>query len=122
MRTDVVSQIDEIRCDKDRAKRRLDHGLRFANKGQDAPVVIPVHGVIQHPDSRDRRHRVDQGLNRRPIPAFTEIWHALNERPHEPSVRSKYEAGGLIDHPSGFRLSLHCQSVWLYFVFFTNAL
>ena len=71
------------------SQRGVDHGLGFAQVGDDRPVVVGVRGVVQQSDAGRAAHGVDDALHLLPVAALADVGDALHELHASASSRSK---------------------------------
>ena len=63
----------------DGLKRRLGHGLRRADEGDDGPIRVGTGVHVQQLHARDGLNGVGNGLDLGPIAAFGKIGHAFDD-------------------------------------------
>ncbi len=82
MRTLVNIHVNQFHRFARAQNRRLGHRIRLPRQSNHAAIVIRVHLMIQHPNSRHRAHGLDQRMHLGLIAPLTKIWHTLNQSSH----------------------------------------
>jgi hypothetical protein len=82
MRASVLGHINQLNGFARALQRGFGNRVGFASQGNDAAVVIGIHLVVQHPDTRHLAHGLNQCVNSRRVAAFAEIRHTLNQSFH----------------------------------------
>ena len=84
----VAGQIDRRDRYLRRSSRRLDDRARLTGIGDNGPVMVCVHPVVEHDDPGNGRNRRDDPPHLLRVPPLTEIGHTFDDPVHLPSLPS----------------------------------